>query len=123
MVGATLDIEELRERLEDGLKGDLLRGELLRGVLGTRLGEEFIREQTEEKVFEKLFTLSGLAWRELLVEKLKAEIDKTQGEHLTTLAKFVATARAQKWNNSIEMIHKREEFRDQLNQIFATAHR
>ena len=47
-------------------------------------------------------TLADEAWRELFIEKLKAEIEVTCGEKMTALAKVVHTANKQKWEHEIQ---------------------
>lgn len=115
-------LEELSERMEDGDGAELSRGSLLRGLLGARLRQDFRREHREEMI-DKLFTLSGEAWLDLLSDKVKAEIERTQGDQLNKLAKVIATTGDQRMTNILEVLHKKEAFKEQVYQQFAQARR
>src|SRR5690242_14204729 len=83
-------IEELSERMEDGGDGaEFGQGTLLRSLIGSRIRQEYRREHREE-MLERLFTLPGTVWLDLLSEKVKNEIEKTQGDQLNKIARVIA---------------------------------
>jgi hypothetical protein len=99
-----------------------LIGALLRGLAGSRFRQESRREHHEEMI-DKFFTLSSTAWLDLLSDKVKEEIDRTQGEQLHKLAKLIATSGAQRITNVLEVLHKKEEFKTQVYQQFSQTRR
>ena len=66
---------------------------------------------------EKLFSLAGTAWQELMIEKIKAEFEKTQGADMTKMAQLLAKASGQKWKDIIEKKRAKEEFSEQLHEL------
>jgi hypothetical protein len=115
-------LEELSEQMDDGDGVELGRGSMLRGLSGARVRQEYRREHREE-VIEKLFSLSSSAWIELLSDKVKQEIERTQGEQLNKLAKVIAVSGTQRMTNVLDLLHKKEEFKEQVYQQFAQTKR
>lgn len=71
------------------------------------------------EITEKLMFIADIAWKKLMIEKLKAEIDKTHGDKLNNLAKLIADTGMQKWMLFMQMKQKKEEFQDQLKQMMS----
>jgi hypothetical protein len=67
---------------------------------------------------EKLLCLADEAWKELLKEKIKAEIEKTSGQKLNNIAKLVSEANHRRWSHQIEGKQKCDEFKQQLKEAF-----
>lgn len=65
---------------------------------------------------EKLLCLADEAWKEVLKDKIKQEIEKNSGAKLDALAKLVANANQQKWAYMIEGKQKCESFKDQVKE-------
>ena len=66
---------------------------------------------------EKLLALADAAWEELLKEKIKAEINKTNGEHMDKIAKLVAEANCAKWGHMIQGKVKCNEYQENLKTL------
>lgn len=66
---------------------------------------------------EKLLCLADEAWREVVKEKIKQEIEKSSGAKLDALAKLVAETNHKKWTHLIEGKQKCETFKDQLKEV------
>ena len=115
-------LEELSEQMETSDGGELGHGALLRGLAGARLKHE-LRKESREEMLEKLFTISGTAWIEVLSEKVKADITRTHGAQLDKLAKIISEAGTQRVTTVIEALCKKEEFKEQVLQQFAQAHK
>ena len=62
-----------------------------------------------EKYSELLIQLADDAWMEVLKEKIKDEIRRISGEHLSETAKLVAAANHARWHDKMEQ--KKEVFR------------
>jgi hypothetical protein len=65
---------------------------------------------------EKLLCLADEAWREVVKEKIKAEIEKTAGQKLDKVAKLVAEANHRRWAHLIEGKQKCDDFKTQLKE-------
>ena len=65
---------------------------------------------------EKLLCLADEAWKEVLKDKIKQEIEKNSGAKLDALAKLVANANQQKWAHLIEGKQKCDSFKDQVRE-------
>jgi len=65
---------------------------------------------------EKLLLLADEAWKELLKDKIKEEIEKSSGPKLSALAKLVAEANHQRWTYLITGKQKCEEFKGQVKE-------
>lgn len=115
-------LEELTEQMEETNGVELERGALLRSLLGSRIKKEYRREHREEMI-EKFLTLSGTACFDLLQQKVQAEIEKSQGEQLNKLAKVIAASGVQRWTTAVEVLQKKEEFKDQVYREFAQTRR
>lgn len=115
-------LEELSEQMESTNGGELSQGALLRGLAGARLKHE-LRKESREEMLEKLFTISGTAWIEVLSEKVKADITRTHGTQLDKLAKIISEAGTHRVTTVIEALCKKEEFKEQVLQQFAQAHK
>ncbi len=66
---------------------------------------------------EKLLLLADDAWMELLKEKIKAEIDKSNGQHMDKIAKLVADTNCDKWGHMIQAKVKCNEYQDNLKAL------
>ena len=67
---------------------------------------------------EKLLAFAGEAWKELLKEKIKANIEKEHGAHLEELAEILVKANGDKWKHKMEAKMCYEEFQDALKDFF-----
>ncbi len=65
---------------------------------------------------EKLLCLADEAWKEVVKDKIKKEIEKTAGAKLDALAKLVAEANHTKWTHMIEGKQKCDQFKDQVRE-------
>lgn len=68
---------------------------------------------------EKLLTLADEAWMELLKEKIKAEIEKTNGKHMDKIAKLVSDANFVKWGNMINTKVQCNEYKESLKNLMS----
>jgi hypothetical protein len=66
---------------------------------------------------ERLLALADEAWMELLKEKMKAEIEKTNGAHMSEVAKLVVEANCAKWGNMIQAKMKCNEYKESLRAL------
>ncbi|MBX2860194.1 MAG: hypothetical protein KTR14_03100 [Vampirovibrio sp.] len=69
---------------------------------------------------EKLLCLADEAWKELMKEKIKAQIQSTCGEKLDNLAKIVAEANGAKWQHKIAAKHHCHTYQDNVRQFFTS---
>lgn len=67
---------------------------------------------------EKLLCLADEAWKEVVKDKIKKEIEKNAGAKLDALAKLVAEANHTKWTHLIEGKQKCDQFKDQVKEVF-----
>lgn len=67
---------------------------------------------------EKLLCLADEAWKEVVKDKIKQEIEKNSGAKLDALAKLVAEANHKKWTHLIEGKQKCDQFKDQVKEAF-----
>lgn len=65
---------------------------------------------------EKLLCLADEAWKEVVKDKIKQEIEKTAGAKLDALAKLVAETNHKKWTHLIEGKQKCDQFKDQVKE-------
>jgi hypothetical protein len=71
---------------------------------------------------EKLLCLADKAWEELMIEKLKAEIETSCGSMMNELAKVVAHANKTKWQHKIAAKEACHDYQHQLKAIFSGTH-
>ena len=69
---------------------------------------------------EKLLCLADEAWREVLKEKIKQEIEKSAGPKLGTLAKLVAETNHRRWAHLIQGKQKCDEYKQQVKAALAS---
>jgi hypothetical protein len=69
---------------------------------------------------EKLLLLADEAWKELLKDKIKQEIEKSAGQKLNGIAKLVAEANHQRWSFLIEGKQKCDEFTQQVKEALVS---
>ena len=67
---------------------------------------------------EKFMMIAKEAWKELLKEKIKAEIEKNEKEHLEKLAAMTARASKDKWQHKMEAKMCYEEYRNELREFY-----
>lgn len=65
---------------------------------------------------EKLLCLADEAWKEVVKDKIKQEIEKTAGAKLDALAKLVAEGNHKKWSYLIEGKQQCDQFKDQVKE-------
>jgi len=66
---------------------------------------------------EKLLCLADEAWKEVLKEKIKQEIEKSSGPKLSALAKLVAETNQRRWSHLIEGRQKCDEYKQQVKEV------
>lgn len=83
--------------------------------------EKFLKEHHSEHCHceEKFLKLADDAWMELLKEKIKAKVEKEQGESLDKVADIVAKANSEKWKHKIMIKCKCEEYKNTLKEFFS----
>lgn len=69
---------------------------------------------------EKLLCLADEAWRELLKDKIKQEIEKAAGPKLNSLAKLVAETNHRRWSHLIQGKQKCDEFKQQVKEALTS---
>lgn len=69
---------------------------------------------------EKFMKIADEAWMELLKEKIKAEIEKKQGDSLEKLAEIITKANSEKWRHKITIKSKCEEYKNNLKDFFSS---
>ncbi len=65
---------------------------------------------------EKLLCLADEAWKEVVKEKIKKEIESSVGAKLDALAKLVAETNHRRWSHLIEGKQKCDEYKQQVKQ-------
>jgi hypothetical protein len=65
---------------------------------------------------EKLLCLADEAWKEVLKDKIKQEIEKSSGPKLSALAKLVAETNQRRWTHLIEGKQKCDEYKQQVKE-------
>lgn len=75
-------------------------------------GQEHGCEQLEE-----FFCLAKKAWKKLMVEKIKAEMERMEGEKLNRLAKLIAETKFKKFKAKMEKEKAKYEFMEQLKHM------
>ncbi len=91
-----------------------------RRVYSNGAGLKYRYRYEDDYCEEKFLSLANEAWIEVLKEKIKAEIDKTQGESLVKLAKIISNTHAEKWKHKTLINLKCEEYKDILKEFFAS---
>jgi ABC-type Zn2+ transport system substrate-binding protein/surface adhesin len=61
-----------------------------------------------------LLCLADEAWEDVLIEKIKQEILKNSGDHLSELAKLIASANSERWRTKMSAGANCENFMTQL---------
>ncbi|MDR3543993.1 MAG: hypothetical protein P4L69_24020 [Desulfosporosinus sp.] len=72
---------------------------------------------SECDMHERLLALADDAWMELLKEKMKTEIEKTNGPHMNNIAKLVVDANCAKWGSMIQVKVKCNEYKESLKAL------
>lgn len=78
-----------------------------------------VGKEQECNLHEKLLCLADEAWKEVLKEKIKVEIEKSSGEKLTKLAKVVAEANGRKWQFMIQGKKACDDYKHQVRSLLA----
>lgn len=76
-------------------------------------------KEQECNLHEKLLCLADEAWKEVLKEKIKTEIEKSQGEKLNALAKLVAETNHRKWTYLIQGKKACDDYKNQVRSLVA----
>lgn len=63
--------------------------------------------------------LADEAWQEVLKDKIKDHILKTQNDRMTKLAKIIAEGNNQRWRNRMEKKQGCMEFQEELCEFFS----
>lgn len=76
-------------------------------------------KEQECNMHEKLLCLADEAWKEVLKEKIKQEIEKSSGAKLSSLAKVVAEANGRKWAFMIQGKKACDDFKTQVRTLLS----
>lgn len=76
-------------------------------------------KEQECNMHEKLLCLADEAWKEVLKEKIKQEIEKSSGAKLSQLAKVVAEANGRKWAFMIQGKKACDDFKTQVRNLLS----
>lgn len=76
--------------------------------------------EQECNMHEKLLCLADEAWKEVLKEKIKQEIEKTSGAKLSALAKLVAETNGRKWAFMIQAKKGCEDYKTQVRTLLGS---
>lgn len=68
---------------------------------------------------EMFFCLAKKAWKKLMVEKIKAEMDRMEGDRLSSLAKLIAETKMKKFRAKMDKKRAIEEFHKQIEELMA----
>ena len=80
-------------------------------------GHEHDHEPEQECDLEIFFCLAKQAWKKLMIEKIKAEMERMEGEKLNRLAKLIAETKFKKFHAKMEKMKAMHAFKEQLGQI------
>lgn len=69
---------------------------------------------------EKLLCLADEAWREVVKDKIKKEIEKSSGAKLDALAKLVAETNHRKWSHLIEAKKGCDDYKQGVKDILTS---
>ncbi|MCW8409629.1 hypothetical protein OQJ13_11670 [Legionella sp. PATHC035] len=72
----------------------------------------------EEMPSDYFLELADEAWEELLIDKIKAYILKTQNDRMEKLAKLVAEGNHHRWKNKMEKKQVHQAFMDEISNFF-----
>ncbi|MEI7475240.1 MAG: hypothetical protein WCK67_10745 [bacterium] len=75
-------------------------------------------EKYECSCSEKFQMIAKEAWKELLKDKIKAEIERTKGPHIEKLAELVTKASSEQWEHKMSAMMKHEEYKENLKDFF-----
>lgn len=76
-------------------------------------------ECSSESKTNYFLEIADEAWEEVLKDKIKDHILKTQNERMNKLAKIVAEGNNQRWKNKMEKRHGYMEFQEELCEFFS----
>lgn len=69
---------------------------------------------------ENFLELADIAWKELMIEKIKAKMIAKKGEHIEKLAEIIATANGEKWKHKIGSKVNINDFKDKLKEFMSS---
>lgn len=75
--------------------------------------------EQECNLHEKLLCVADEAWKELLKDKIKEEIEKSSGTKLSALAKLVAETNGRKWQWMIQGKKTCDDYKTQVRNLLA----
>lgn len=67
---------------------------------------------------KQLIQMADAAWMEVLQDKIKKEIEKTNGSHLDQLAKLVAESNHERWKNKMAQKDAGDNYEDKISEFF-----
>lgn len=76
-------------------------------------------QEQECNVHEKLLCLADEAWKEVLKDKIKAEIEKSSGAKLNALAKLVAETNGRRWQGMIQAKKACDDYKSQVRTLLS----
>lgn len=90
---------------------------------GTHENEECCAHEHEHHEHEQdfahqLIAIADDAWMELLHEKIKKQIEISDGENLDKLAKLVSDANRERWNHKLAINKNSASYKNNLDQFF-----
>lgn len=71
-----------------------------------------------EHFSKQLLEMADDAWMEVLKEKIKKNIEQTNGEALDALAKIVSDSNHERWKHKLSIQKSNRSFEEQLNKFF-----
>jgi hypothetical protein len=71
----------------------------------------------KQKYADQLIEIADEAWMEVLKEKIKDEIRKKSGDHLTQMAQLVNESNHKRWVDKIDERKNAENFDDRLRDL------
>lgn len=72
------------------------------------------------KYSDQLLELADEAWMELVKEKIKEDILKHSGDHITKLAQLASRANHKRWNEKLSEKKNHDDFDDQLQKLITS---
>jgi|SRR5580700_3667052 hypothetical protein len=75
------------------------------------------KEHSESKSY--FLDIADEAWEEVLKDKIKEHILKTQNDRMTELAKVVSEGNNRRWKHRMEKKHSCQEFEEEICRFFS----
>ena len=66
----------------------------------------------------QLLEIADEAWMEVLAEKIKAQVEQSNGSQLDQLAKLVGESNKERWKHKLALLKLDEDFKHKVDQHF-----